>query len=80
MKKVIKLIGVFGLTVFLAFSSPVAVAQATDNTTTETRVDDDDDDDDDGKWGLLGLIGLLGLLGLKRRDNDHTRPPSTTNR
>lgn len=79
MKKITKIIGALGLTVFLAFTSPVAVAQDA-TTTTETRTVDDDNDDDEGKWGLLGLIGLLGLLGLKRRDNDHNRTTTTSNR
>jgi len=81
MKKVTKWIGVLGLTAFLAFSSPVVVAQTTDNTTTSTRTadDEDDDDGDGGKWGLVGLLGLLGLLGLKRRDDDRHRT-TTTNR
>lgn len=80
MKKVVKIIGVFVLTVGLAFASPAVMAQET--TTTETRtVDADDDDDDEGKWGLLGLVGLLGLLGLKRRDDDRApRATATVNR
>lgn len=73
MKQVKKLIGVFSLTAFLAFTSPVVQAQTTGETTTTTTTDDDDDDGDGGRWGLLGLLGLAGLLGLKRRDDDRTR-------
>lgn len=80
MKKVTKLIGVFALTTFFAFSSPAVIAQDTD-TVTERRIDDDDEDDDDtGKWGLLGLLGLAGLLGLKRRDDDRNKGTTTTHR
>ena len=79
MKKITKLIGVFALTTFFAFSSPALIAQDT-NTVTERRIDDDvdEEDDDTGKWGLLGLLGLAGLLGLKRRDDDRNRGTTTT--
>ena len=56
-----------------------ASAQATDDTATETPVEEDDND---VPWGLLGLLGLAGLLGRKRRDDDvHVnRAGGTTNR
>jgi MYXO-CTERM domain-containing protein len=76
MKKITRVFGVFTLTAFLAFTSPIVHAQTGDGTATTRTADDDDDDDDGdgGRWGLLGLLGLAGLLGLKRRDNDnHTR-------
>ena len=79
MKKAKTFISALALTAFLAFTSPVVVAQTTSETTTTRTADDmhDDDDDDGGRWGLLGLLGLAGLLGLKRRDDDRTR--TTTN-
>jgi MYXO-CTERM domain-containing protein len=81
MKKVTKFLTVLTLTAFLGFSSPVVMAQTSENTTTTTTTADDDDMDDDdgdgGRWGLAGLLGLLGLLGLKRRDDDATRTTTT---
>ena len=82
MKQVKQFIGAAALTAFLAFTSPVVMAQTTDNTTTTTTTDDmdDDEDDDTGKWGLAGLLGLLGLAGLKRRDDDRTHTNTNVNR
>jgi MYXO-CTERM domain-containing protein len=77
MKKVTKWMGIVTLTAFLGFTSPVVMAQTTDNTTTTTTTDDEDDDDDGGRWGLLGLLGLIGLAGLKRRDDDRHRTTNT---
>ena len=81
MKKAKQILSAVTLTAFLVFTSPVVMAQTTENTTTTRTADDEDvdgDDDNEGKWGLAGLLGLLGLLGLKRRDDDHTN--KTVNR
>jgi MYXO-CTERM domain-containing protein len=61
----------------LLLSANPVMAQTTDNTGTTTTATTDDHDDT-GKYGLAGLLGLLGLLGLRKKDDDRTRPTTTT--